>query len=113
MNVTGIGPLPWRLQPEDAEPPELCEVVDATGAAVPFLSDFELDEVELATAIEALLRVVNHYPDLLAAARAVVEARAKLSFEMEPVEWTDQVFAVLLSIDALRAAIEAAGREEE
>jgi hypothetical protein len=73
MNVTGIGPLPWRLQPEDADPPEWCEVVDATGAAVPFLSDFELDEVDLAAAIDALLRVVNHYPDLLAAARAVVE----------------------------------------
>jgi hypothetical protein len=45
---------------------------------------------------------------ILAAARAVVEARAKLSFEMEPVEWTDQVFTALLSIDALRTAVERA-----
>jgi hypothetical protein len=60
-----------------------------------------------------MVAVREQYAALLAAARTVVEARAKLSFEMEPVEWTDQVFAVLLSIDALRAAIEAAGREEE
>jgi hypothetical protein len=48
---------------------------------------------------------------VLAAALAVVETRAKLSFEMEPVEWTDHVFEVLLSIDALSAAVDAAEQE--
>jgi len=108
MNVTGIGPLPWRLQPEDADPPEWCEVVDATGAAVPFLSDFELDEVELGAAIEALLRVVNHYPDLLAAARAVVEHWEAGTLVLETFsQEADR------TVESFRAAVEAAGREEE
>jgi hypothetical protein len=99
MDATGRWPLPWRLQPEEADPPEWYEVVDATGAAVPFISDFELDETNLIAAIDALLRVVNHYPALLAAARA---------FDASLSHWCDGP-----ERDALRAMLEAAGREGE
>lgn len=106
---TGAWPTPWKRVDEDVDPEEVewCEVVDANDECVPFIGDlqYEVDQDQI-TAVDTLIAIVNHYPALLAAARAVAGYPAtRVRMHSPGAEWMVEI--PVWMIDALRAAVEA------
>lgn len=112
MNAIGPWRLPWERVSEAAETPEWCEVVDADGCTVTLLLDLELDNTDAIAAVDTLLGIVNHYPALLTAARAVVETATVQTKDLvsDNPQWQFTIPVALLA--ALRAAVETATGEE-